>query len=54
MSLDDEWFASRVSVACPNLANMLALLQKLFDHTQRNPIAIGDLLARSLQIIVGS
>jgi len=54
MSLDDEWLASRVSVARLNLASTLALLQKLFDHTQRNPIAVGDLLAGSFQIIVGS
>jgi len=54
MSLDDERFASRVSVACPDLASTLALLQKLFDHTQRNPVALRNLLAGSFQIVIGS
>jgi len=54
MNLDDERFASRVSVARPDLASPLALLQKLFDHTQRNPVALGNLLAGSFQIIIGS
>jgi hypothetical protein len=41
-------------VARPDLASPLALLQKLFDHTQGNPVPLGNLLAGSFQIFIGS
>jgi hypothetical protein len=54
MSPDDERFASRVSVPCIDLASAPALLQKLFDHAQRNSVPIRNPPPGSFQIIVGS
>jgi len=49
MSLDNERLASRVRVTHTDVSGTPALLQKLFDHAQRYPIAIGNLLPGSFQ-----
>ena len=42
------------TVARANLPGSPALLQKLFDHAQRNPVTAADLLSGPLLLIIGS
>ncbi len=50
----NPWPAPTTVVLAGNITGMTALLQKFFDHPQRNPKALGDFLARTFVPIIGS
>jgi hypothetical protein len=54
MRRHDEGFASGVAVPGRYVPGASALLQKLFDHAQRNPVATGSLFTVSLLLVVGA
>src|SRR5271165_7476879 len=54
MGRNDHRLASRTIMTRTDLSGPFALLQKLLDHAQRNPVAIRDFLPTALLIVVGS
>jgi hypothetical protein len=54
MTRHDEGFASGEAVARRYVSSASALLQKLFDHAQRNPVATGCFFTVSLLLVVGA
>jgi hypothetical protein len=53
LALDDR-LSARVMMARSNLSCAPALMEELFDHAQRDPVAVGDFFPRSLPLVVGS
>jgi hypothetical protein len=54
MVLHNHGFSPRILVSRSDVARTPALLEKLFDHAQRNAVTLGYLLTGTLVLVVGS